>query len=377
MKPIFVKRAQPHGSILSVVLILLSVLLAFILGAGLIAVAGKDPVVAYQTLFSSVLGRQSGAIEMLIKGTPLLLAGLGMVVAFKARVWNVGGEGQIYMGALAGTWVGIHVSGLPQALHLPAALLAGALAGSLWALVPALLKVYLKVSEVITTLMLNYIAILFVSWLVHGPMEEVGGFMPQTPRIAETAVLPLIFPPTRLHAGVILAVAAALLVYLLLHKTTLGYNIRAVGANPNASECGGVKTGPTILVVMLISGALAGLAGANEILGFHYRLMDGISPGYGFTAMVVALLGRLNPIGVIASGYLFSGLYVGSAQMQRVMQVPIALSQVIQGLVVLCVLGTEILLDYDFVPINRLGRWIRGRLAGAEPVPSLPEGSRE
>lgn len=356
MKAFFEKRELPHGTFFNLALILASILLAFLIGAGLIAVAGKSPLQAYQTLYSGVFGRTYGIIETLIKGTPLLLAGLGMVIAFKAKVWNVGGEGQIYMGALAATWVGLNLKAGSVWVHLPLALLAGAAAGSLWALIPALLKVYLKVNEVITTLMLNYIAILLVSWLVHGPMQEVGGFMPQTPRVADTAILPLLFPPNRLHAGVLLAVAAAVLVYVLLFHTTLGYNIRAVGANPAAAEHGGIRVRRTVLLVMLLSGSLTGLAGANEVLGFHYRLLDGISPGYGFTAMVVALLGKLNPLAVIASAYLFASLYVGASQMQRVMQVPIALSQVIQGLVVLCVLGTELLLEYDFVPLRNLLR---------------------
>lgn len=354
MKPFFEKREQPHGAVVNVALILGSIFLALVLSAGMVAAAGKNPGEVYQAICKGVFGRTAGMVEMVVKGTPLLLAGLGMVFAFKAKVWNVGGEGQIYMGALAATWVGVNLTGLPAWLHLPLALLAGAIAGSLWALIPALLKVYMKVNEVITSLMLNYIAILFISWVVHGPMQEVGGFMPQTPRVANTAILPLLFPPSRLHAGVILAITLAFVVYLLLFYTPLGYNIRAVGANPSAAEHGGIRVSRTILLVMVMSGMMTGLAGANEVLGFHYRLMDGISPGYGFTAMVVALLGKLNPLAVVLSAYLFASLNVGAAQMQRVLQVPIALSQVIQGLVVLCVLGTELLLEYDFVPLRKL-----------------------
>lgn len=353
MKAFFEKRELPHGAVVNILLILVSILFALLIGAGLIAAAGKDPITAYQTLIDGAF-KGFGIINTLIKATPLLLAGLGMVIAFKAKVWNVGGEGQIYMGALASAWVGLNLNVNSVWLHLPLSLLAGAIAGSLWALIPALLKVYFKVNEVITTLMLNYIAILFVSWLVHGPMQEVGGFMPQTPRIADTSALPLLFPPNRLHAGMVMAVILAVVVYFLLFHTTLGYNIRAVGANPDAAEHGGIQVKRTIILVMILSGSLAGLAGANEVLGFHHRLLDGISPGYGFTAMVVALLGKLNPLLVIASSFLFGSLYIGANQMQRVMQVPLALSQVIQGLVVLCVLGTEILLEYNFIPLRKL-----------------------
>jgi simple sugar transport system permease protein len=277
-----------------------------------------------------------------------------MVIAFKAQVWNIGGEGQIYVGAMAATWVGINFAGLPTWLHLPLTILAGGIGGSLWALIPAILRVFLNVNEVITTLMFNYIGIFIVSWAVHGPMKEPGGFMPQTARIAETAILPPVIPATRLHAGVLLALIAAVAVYFLLYHTTIGYNIRAVGENPQGAKFGGIRVGGTLITAMLMSGFLCGLAGTNEVLGSHYRLLDGISPGYGFTAIVVALLGRLNPFGVIAAAYLFSSLFIGATQMQRTVQIPLALSNVIQAIIVLTVLGTERLLNYDIVPLRKL-----------------------
>ncbi|RLC64524.1 MAG: ABC transporter permease [Chloroflexota bacterium] len=365
-RQLFEKRQQPHGTFANILLIFLSILLALIVGAGLIAMAGVGPIEAYRALFYGAFGRVYGLVDTLVKGTPLLLAGLGLAIAFKASVWNVGAEGQIYMGALAAVWVGLNVSGVPTWIHLPLALLAGAIGGGLWALIPGLLKAYLKVNEVIVSLMLNYIAILFVSWLVHGPMEEPGGFMPQTPRVAKTAQLPLLFPPTRLHAGVLVALGATLLVYFMLFHTSLGYRIRAVGANPKAARFGGIEVERSIVLVMFLSGTLAGLAGANEVLGIHYRLLDGISPGYGFTAMVVALLGKLHPLGVVAASYLFASLTVGADMMQKIVHVPIALSRVIQGLVVLCVLGTDILLMYDFVPLRRSRQEPAGESVGEE-----------
>ncbi|MGQ9599343.1 MAG: ABC transporter permease [Anaerolineae bacterium] len=357
----FERRTQPHGTLASLVLILGSLLLALLIGAGLVALAHVSPLEAYRALFYGAFGRTYGLVDTLVKGTPLLLAGLGMVIAFKARVWNVGAEGQIYMGALFAVWVGLYVGPLPWWLHLPLALLAGALGGGLWGLIPGVLKAYLKVNEVIVTLMLNYIAILFVSWLVHGPMEEPGGFMPQTPRVAVTAQLPPLFPPTRLHAGVLVALAVAPVVYFLMFHTTLGYRIRAIGAGPKAARFRGIHVERTIVQVMVLSGMLSGLAGANEVLGIHYRLLDGISPGYGFTAMVVALLGKLHPLGVIAASFLFASLSVGADMMQKIVHVPIAISRVIQGLVVLCVLGTEILLLYDLVPLRRLHQILSSR----------------
>jgi simple sugar transport system permease protein len=354
MNAILEKREVPHGGIAKLLLVLFSIIFGFVIGAWLIALAGVSPLEAYQSLFYGAFGRKSGVIEFILKGTPLLLAGLGMVIAFKAQVWNIGGEGQIYVGAMAATWVGINFAGLPTWLHLPLTILAGGIGGSLWALIPAILRVFLNVNEVITTLMFNYIGIFIVSWAVHGPMKEPGGFMPQTARIAETAILPPVIPATRLHAGVLLALIAAVAVYFLLYHTTIGYNIRAVGENPQGAKFGGIRVGGTLITAMLMSGFLCGLAGTNEVLGSHYRLLDGISPGYGFTAIVVALLGRLNPFGVIAAAYLFSSLFIGATQMQRTVQIPLALSNVIQAIIVLTVLGTERLLNYDIVPLRKL-----------------------
>ena len=356
MKPLLEKRQQPHGTLPSILLIILSILLALLVGALLIAMTGVSPLEAYRALFYGAFGRTYGLVDTLVKGTPLLLDGLGIVIAFRSGVWNIGAEGQIYFGALFATWVGVNISGVPAWVHLPLALLAGFVGGGLWGLIPGLLKAYLKVNEVIVTLMFNYIAILLVSWLVHGPMQEVGGFMPQTPRVAETAQLPPLLPPTRLHTGVLVALGAAVVVWFLLFHTSLGYRMRAVGANPKAARFRGIRVRRTIVVVRVLSGALAGLAGANEVLGVHYRLLDGISPGYGFTAIVVALLGRLHPFGVVAAAYLFASLSVGADMMQKIVQVPIALARVIQGLVVLSVLGTEFLLQYDFVPLRNLRR---------------------
>lgn len=351
---IFEKRQRQHGTFVALILIILSILLAFVFGAGLIVAAGVSPLKAYTELFSGAFGRVYGLIDIVVKGTPLLLAGLAMVIAFRARIWNVGAEGQIYIGALFATWVGLNIKGLPIWAHLPLALLAGAVGGGIWGLIPGLLKAYLKVNEVIVTLMLNYVATHFIVWLVNGPMEEVGGFMPQTPRVSDTAILPLLFPPARLHAGVLIALVASVLVAFLLFQTSLGYRIRAVGENPDAARYGGIHVERHIVLIMIMSGMLSGLAGANEILGVHYRLLDGISPGYGFTAMVVALLAKLHPVGIVASAYLFASLRVGADMMQRTVQVPLALSHVIQGLVVLTVLGTEILLNYDIVPLRKL-----------------------
>jgi simple sugar transport system permease protein len=348
------KREQPRGRLFSLLLIGISLVIALLFGAILILLANKNPIEAYKSLFYGAFIRKSGIIETLVKGTPLLIAGLGMVIAFKANLWNSGGEGQIYFGALFATIAGIYFKGLPAYIHLPLAIIAGGIGGCIWAFIPGLFKVYLNVNEVIVNLMMNYIATFFIAYLCQGPLSEPGGFMPQTARVAETAMLPLIAPPARLHAGVILGLILAVIMYIILFKTTLGYEIRAIGFNLSASEYGGIKSKKIMLTVFAISGFLTGIAGAGEILGVHYRLMDGISNGYGFNAMVVAILGRLHPIGIIASSFLFSGLQVGAAQMQRVMQIPNSISDALQGFVILCLIAVDIFMEYDLVLFKNL-----------------------
>jgi general nucleoside transport system permease protein len=356
MRPLLEKRQQAHGGLANLFLMLLSIGLALVLGAGMVALTGVNPLTAYGALFHGAFGRTYGLADIVVKGTPLALSGLGSAIAFRANVWNIGADGQIYMGAVGAALVGLNIGGLPTWLHLPLVLLAGAVGGGLWALGPGLLRAYLKVNEVIVTLMLNYVAALFVGWLVHGPMAEVNGFMPQSARLPVTAQLPLLLPPTRIHAGVFVALLAALAIQVLLFRTSVGYRIRAIGANPHASRYGGIGVERYIILVMVLSGMLSGLAGAVEVSGVHQRLLEGISPGYGYAGIVVALLGKLNPVGVLCAAYLFASLSVGADMMQKTVRVPTALSQIIQGLVVLCILGTEILLQYTIVPLRRFQR---------------------
>lgn len=341
------RRSQPVKSPLaSGLLIVGPMVLALAVCAILVRLDGADPVVAYAVLFRGAFGSVDSFVDVIMRATPLLLAGLGTAVAFKGGQWNIGGEGQIYFGALGATLVGLAFRGLPLVVHLPLTLLGAVLGGALWALGPALLKARRGVSEIISTLMLNYIAIFIIRYLVKGPLQGASEFMPQTAVIPEAARLPFLFPPWRLHAGTLLALVLAFGVYFLLQRTSLGYEFRAVGQNPTAARYGGIRVPAMVVLIMVISGGLAGLAGANEVLGYHYKLFDGFSPGYGFTGIIVALLGRLNPAGIILSSVLFSGLIVGANEMQRVVGVPTAIAGIIQGVVVLFVLGSEILTEY-------------------------------
>jgi len=322
-----------------------AMLLAFAVGGLLILSTGVNPLAAYAALAEGAFGNVFGLTETMVKATPLLFAGLGIVLAFRARVWNIGAEGQLYMGALAGTWVGINLVGLPAWIHLPITALAGCLAGGLWAAVPGLLRTRLRVNEVITTLMGNFIAFLFINYLVYGPMKDPTGYEIQSRAIQPSAVLFKLIPGTRFHAGFVLALLCAVAVHVLLWYTVIGYRIRAVGANPEAARYGGIKVSHYLLLALVLSGALAGLAGMSEISGFHYRLRDDISPGYGYTAIVVALLGRLHPLGVILAAILFAALEVGAHAMQRAMGIPIVIVYFIQGLVILCVLASDYLVQ--------------------------------
>ncbi len=341
------KRTQPLTSPLaSLGLMLASVVAALLLCSVLIALAGASPLRAYGAMLKGAFGSVSGVVDVITKATPLLLTGLGTCVAFRSGLWNIGGEGQIYMGALGATIVGLTLTGLPSVLLIPMALLAGVLGGALWAIIPGLLKARRQVSEIISTLMLSYVATLVIEYVVNGPLQGSSSYMPQTNMVAEAARIPLLVAPYRTQWGTVLALGVTAVVYLLLYRSSFGFELRAAGFSPDAARFGGIKVVRNVVWVMVISGGLSGLAGANEILGFHHRLFVGLSPGYGWTGIVVALLGRLNPIGVIFSSVLFSGLIVGASQMQSVVNVPGAIAGIIQGVVILFVLGTELFLDY-------------------------------
>ncbi|MFH1821038.1 MAG: ABC transporter permease [Methanobacteriota archaeon] len=321
----------------------LSVVGALLLGAVFISISGHDPIAAYGALFVEAFGSVNGIADTLVKASPLLLTGVGIAIAFKSSIWSIGAEGQLLMGALAAVWMGLTFTGVPGILLIPLAIVVSFLAGALWAMVAGVLKAKVGVSEIITTLMLNSIAYYFLLYLVSGPMKTPDVGYNQTRVITQAAFLPALIQDTRLHAGVFIAIAAAILVYVLIQRTSLGYKIKAVGYGPRAAKYAGISISRNILIVMFLSGGLAGLAGMGEVLGVHHLLMLDISPGYGYTAILVALLARLNPIATIASAFLFAGLLNGSVAMQRGAGVPSSLVLIIQALVVIFVLASEYL----------------------------------
>ncbi|MCS7055364.1 MAG: ABC transporter permease [Thermoflexales bacterium] len=272
--------------------------------------------------------------ESLVASTPYIFAGLAVALGFRCGLFNIGAEGQLFIGALTSVFVGYAITGLPAVVHIPLALGAGALGGAIWGLVPGLLKARVGAHEVINTIMMNYIAFRLSEWLLNGPMKRPGA-VPVSPFIAESAQLPRLFPdPIRFHLGFFIALGVAAFIWWFLFKSRWGFEIRTVGANPNAARYAGMNIAFNIILAMCMSGALAGLAGANEVLGVNYNLANAFSSGYGFDSIALALLGRSHPLGVVLAGLLFGTLRSGGTRMQNVAQIPIDIIIVIQALVI-------------------------------------------
>ncbi|NLE44647.1 MAG: ABC transporter permease [Chloroflexi bacterium] len=282
--------------------------------------------------------------ESLVISTPYMLAGLAVALGFRGGVFNIGAEGQLFVGGLATAFVGYSISNLPWYLHLPLALLAGFAAGALWGAIPGLLKAYTGAHEVINTIMMNYIAFRLTDFLLQGgPMTRSDG-LPITPEVLPTSYLPALFPrPMRLHAGFFLALALAFVVYWFLWRTTIGLEIRMAGANPHAARYAGVRITRTIVMTMALSGALAGLSGANQVLGLDHRMVRAFSSGYGFDSIALALLGSSHPLGVVLASLLFGFLRGGAARMQSVASVPVELIKIIQGMVIIFIAAPAII----------------------------------
>jgi ABC-type uncharacterized transport system permease subunit len=315
---------------------------AFGVGAVLIILMGGEPGPAYRGLWDGAFGSVHSFSETLLRASPLLLTGLSMTVAYRCGFWNIGGEGQLQMGALAAAIFGTAAGVLPSWVGIPSMIVIGLLAGALWAGLAAFLKVRFRVNEVISTLLMNYVALLFVEYMAKHVVGDPTAFgWGVTERIAPSVEFPILVQGTRLHIGLLLALFSAGLVYVLLWRTTFGYKIRAVGLNRSAAMVGGISVTRYILLAALLSGALSGLAGVGEIAGIHHRIIQGFSPGYGYSGIIIALLGRLDPIAVIVMSVLYGGLTVGADTMSRTAGIDIALVEVITGLIVLFVIAGQ------------------------------------
>lgn len=326
------------------------VALALVVGAGLLSLTGSDPWLVYRRMAELAFGSAYGWSDTTIKATPLILAGLGVSVAFRMRLWNIGAEGQLFLGAFMATGVALHVlpAETPQPLMLLAMAVAGFLGGAIWGLVPGLLKAKLNVNEIITSLMLNYVAIQWNNFFVYGPWGERGfGLTPVFPR---SAWLPRLtdfaadFPFLRgltAHFGIFLAVILAVVLWVVWRSTRWGFEVSVVGDNPRAARYAGINLTRNIILVMAISGGLAGLAGMSEVSGVVHRLQERFSPGYGFTAIIVAWLAKLNPLAIILVSYLFAGLLVGGDAIQ-----PAGIAQLLQGVILFVVVSGDMMLRY-------------------------------
>jgi len=281
--------------------------------------------------------------ESLVIATPYIFAGLGVALGFRCNLFNIGAEGQLFIGALASVFIGYSVTGLPFYIHMPLAVIGGVAAAGLWGAIPGFLKAYTGAHEVINTMMMNYIAFRLTDFFLTGPMARPDK-MPMTPVIQSTAYLPTLFPsPMRIHWGFFIALGAAILVYWFLWKTPLGMEIRMVGANPRAARYAGIKNKTIIVLTMTISAALSGLGGVSQILGVDHRLVRAFSSGYGFDAIALALLGNSHPFGVVLAALLFGFLRGGAARMQSIAGTPVELIRIIQGMVIIFIAAPEII----------------------------------
>lgn len=309
-----------------------------VLAAGL-ELAGYNAAAALGAMWHGAFGSwYAFTSATLVRAVPLTVIGLGIALAFRAGALNIGAEGQFYAGAIAATFVGLHVASRPSAIAIPAVLAAAVLAGAAWVVVPVWLQLRYGVLEVISTLLLNFVADALVSLMVQGPLQESQHIYPQSDPIALSARLPVL-PGTRLHAGLALAVVAGLGLWYVLARTLWGFRLRAVGAGPRAAEISGrVDIRRMTAAALLCSGAFAGLAGGIEVTGVSYALFQNLSPGYGYTAIAVALLARLDPLGVLATGFLFGALEAGAGAMQREANVPAVAVYVVEAVVIIVVL---------------------------------------
>lgn len=325
---------------------LLAIGVTLVLSAGLVRLAGTGLGETYYYFFIQPLTARSSVIEVWVKSTPLLLTGTAVAFAFAAGYWNIGAEGQLYAGAVAAAWLGTVVEGGPRGVALLAIIAGGAAAGALWALPPAWLKTRLAVDEVVTTLLLNSVMVFFVSALLNGPWRDPITNWPQSPTIAEAAQFPRLLPRARLHLGFLVALAALAFFWWVLSRTGFGLRMRAVGRGREAARFMGVHVNRVTFAVALVSGAIAGLAGAGEVAGIHYHLIEAISPGYGYSGIVVATLGNLHPVGVGLAALFIGLLTTGAQTASRALGVPSFLGDVIQAALLLVTLAMLLLRTY-------------------------------
>ena len=347
-----IKLTHQQRRILAYSIPVLAVFAALLFGAIMLMLLGANPIEGYGEMFIGAFGSGDALVATILKATPLLFVGVGIVIAFRANVINIGAEGQMVLGGLFATMAALYLPEMPSVIMIPTVLIAGVIGGALWGWIPGSLKAYFQVNEILSTIMLNIVAVQLMSYLLRGPLIdpaeiERGTRIPQTERLAESADLPLLFGSDRLHIGPVLAVLCAIAAYYLLWRTPFGFRLRAVGLSEHAARYAGIPVRRTITIALTMSGALAGLAGAVLVFGSesHRMVTDGSTLGFtggaGFNGIVAALLGGLHPIWTIPASFLFGGLIVGGQALQRAVQVPSALIVALNGLVVIFVVAAD------------------------------------
>ena len=363
-----VTKRLDGGRVFDTLLPFFATILALVVGAVFLVILGVNPLTAYSSLLRGAFGTVSGFTQTLAKATPLLLVALGICIAFRGGVINIGGEGQIIIGAVAAAAVALALPTLPGLLLIPLTLGAGVVGGAVWGGIAGVLKARFGDNEILSNVMLNAIALQLMNFLLRGPMldpEQIaaGTNIPQSATLPDQVWLLRLVPRTLLHVGAILALALALIVFVFLWRTTIGFRIRAVGLNPSAARYAGIPVRSYMALALVLSGAFAGLAGAVEVIGVHHRMIEGLSGGYGFSGIVAALFGKLHPLGAVPASVIFGGLLVGADKMQRTVQVPSSLVVAINGLIVLFVVAS------DFFVRRRA---LRRGVAGAPVVETAP-----
>ena len=349
MQLVLEKRAE-RSSAIALISPLIAIGLTLVTMSILFAMLGKNPISALNVYFIAPLVDSYSLQEIAVKATPLVMIAIGLSFCYLANAWNIGAEGQFLIGAVAGSWLAVKTQGTDAGPWvLPAMMVLAAIGGALYALIPAICKVRFGASEILTSLMLVYVADLLLDYLVRGPWRDPKGFnFPTTAEFDPVATVPVLIEGGRLHLGGIIALVVVAAGAVLLSKTIKGFEIRVVGAAPRAARFGGFNSNQLILLAFAISGALAGMAGIIEVAGPVGHLQPGISPGYGFTAIIVAFLGRLNPVGILIAGLFLALTFIGGEQAQIAMKIPLDVTKVLQGILLLFVLACDSLILYRF-----------------------------
>ncbi|MGC9124539.1 MAG: ABC transporter permease [Caldisericaceae bacterium] len=330
----------------------LAIVISLLISSIFLLILKQNPLSAFYYMFTGAVGSKFAFFEMLVKASPLILTGIAVAFAFTAKYWNIGAEGQLYAGALAATWVGLMDLKISPFIYIPLIICVGFAAGALWSLIAGYLKARWKVDDVVTTLLLNYVMIYIVSALLNGPWRDPVTMYPSSPLISPNAYFPKLIPQSRIHLGILISLLAVIFMWFIIKKTKLGFEIRSTGASPRAANFLGINTLKSIIIVSIISGGIAGLAGVGEVAGVQYHLIQTISPGYGYSGIVIAMLGRLNPFGVLLAAIYFAIDITGANVMSYTLHIPIYISDVIQGVTLIVMLTMLLFFEYRV----RIGR---------------------